>query len=270
MRTNTGKRAELVLFTTKASGSVQRTWQVNGHERRCPGLRSRVEYRKAIVRAAIPRRCPRRLQVGTRWGRDRDWRVDVSLLTTSHSNPRYGTTSLSGHGFVAADRRAPTSTNSTRRRTTPRRPPAGEPQRRFRPDHAGTRVHACRTDVSGESTPLNHASAACRLRQGFTLMADEWSSGKRRPPRTKGCAMARDRTRRAVRRRAAARPSEAGREWTGRRGRRRLAAPRALRADGRTRRAPRLARRERHEHPVSSPAARRRARRSATRSRADS
>ena len=57
VRTNTGKRAELVLFTTKASGSVQRSWQVNVHERRCPGLRSRVEYRKAIVRAAIPRRC---------------------------------------------------------------------------------------------------------------------------------------------------------------------------------------------------------------------
>ncbi len=57
VRTNTGKRAELVLFTTKASGSVQRSWQVNGHERSCPGLRSRVEYRKAIVRAAIPRRC---------------------------------------------------------------------------------------------------------------------------------------------------------------------------------------------------------------------
>jgi hypothetical protein len=96
LATNAGKRAELDLVTLRRGGSIHRTWQVNGHDRRCPGLRSSVKYHQATVRAVIPRSClgdPRWVRAGGgdgTLGGHRLFADDVSLNSRVHNNVALG------------------------------------------------------------------------------------------------------------------------------------------------------------------------------------
>jgi hypothetical protein len=83
-RTNEGRRADLSVYVQGKRWQGKRMWSVNGRDRTCRGLRSRIDYDTATVRVAVPRRClsnPRWVRVGGGTGilaGDRLYADDVS------------------------------------------------------------------------------------------------------------------------------------------------------------------------------------------------
>ncbi len=85
LRTNEARRAELTIYVHGKHWQGERTWRVNGRERTCHGLRSRIDYEADTVRVVVPRRClsnPRWVRAGGGSGvltGDRLYADDVSL-----------------------------------------------------------------------------------------------------------------------------------------------------------------------------------------------
>lgn len=96
IRTNEGRRAELDLFVNGKRWQGQRMWTVNGKDRRCRGLNTRIDYSAGTVRVVVPRRClsnPRWVEVGGGIGilnADRLYADDVSLAGKVGDDLAYG------------------------------------------------------------------------------------------------------------------------------------------------------------------------------------
>ncbi len=96
IRTNEGRRAELDLFVSGSRWQGQRMWTVNGKDRTCRGLNTRIGYSTGTVRVVVPRRClsnPRWVPVGAGTGiltADRLYADDVSQAGRVGDDLAYG------------------------------------------------------------------------------------------------------------------------------------------------------------------------------------
>lgn len=67
LRTNEGQRAEVFLLVQGKRYQGERMFTVNGKDRRCKGLSTRIDYARDTVQFTVPRRClsnPRWVEVG--------------------------------------------------------------------------------------------------------------------------------------------------------------------------------------------------------------
>lgn len=96
IRTNEGRRAELILYVSGQRWQGQQTWTVNKHDQKCHGISTHIDYSAGTVRAVVPRGClsnPRWVQVGGGNGilaGDRIYADDVNRAGTVLDDMAYG------------------------------------------------------------------------------------------------------------------------------------------------------------------------------------
>jgi hypothetical protein len=96
LRTNEGRRAELLVYVSGRRWQGKQMWSVNGRDRTCRGLRTHIDYSAGTVLAVVPRHClsdPRWVRVGAGSGMltgDRLYADDVSLAGRVEHDLAYG------------------------------------------------------------------------------------------------------------------------------------------------------------------------------------